>query len=531
MNGKNIVLCSDGTGNTDTEGRGTNVFKLYEAVNIHGHLSDSKIPRQIAFYDDGVGTENFALLKMIGAAFGHGFAQNIRDLYTELVHVYETGDRLFLFGFSRGAYTIRALSGMIQYCGVLDGAALVSEAAIRKRVEVCWKEFEKVAFPRFITPGADRRRRNILPPSDAGAEAAATERRRRLGSHPDPAAIEFVGVWDTVGAVGMPIDALKPLVNWICPRKFDELTPGKVKRACHALSIDDERATFHPELWNERGAPAGQIEQVWFAGVHSNVGGGYPKHGISLVTLDWMMDEAGKCGLWFNDTARDYVRVQQDVHSKLYDSRSGLAVYYRWEPRNIVRICREHGIDKPKIHASVFERIATRTDGYAPCNVPAGMAILGARWATGRPREVEDLIRTELGALGVSSLLELRDVRRWVALGKLSYFAFLALSIAGLVWGLNRTTPVAPDATWWERLFAIMKAVPDVVSSTGALWDLAVTLASAWWFLPGLLVCYVVSLWVDNRLDRRFSAFWHDLRARLRAQSRARDDPRAATLL
>lgn len=517
MPGKNIVLCSDGTGNTDTEGRGTNVFKLYEAVDIHGYQSNPGIPRQIAFYDDGVGTENFALLKMIGAAFGYGFTQNVRDLYTALVHVYEPDDRLFLFGFSRGAYTIRAVSGMIQYCGVLNRRGLDSEAKLRKQVESCWKAFEKVAFPRFITPEADRQRRNILPPSDPGADAEAAERRKGFGSHPQPAEIEFVGVWDTVGAVGMPIDALKPLVNWICPRKFDELTPGKVKRACHALSIDDERATFRPELWNERGAPKGQVEQVWFAGVHSNVGGGYPKQGMSLVTLDWMMDEAGKCGLQFNKAAREYVGAQQDVHSKLYDSRSGLAVYYRWDPRNVARICRDHGIEKVRVHASVFERIATGTDGYAPGNVPGGMEIVGARWGEGRGQAIGELIREDLAKLGVTSLHDLRDVKRWVALGKLSYYGFLALSAIAIGWGLYQTTPVPTEATGWEHFVAILKALPGLASSTDAMWNLVVTVANTWWFLPGLLVCFVASLIVDHGLDRRFSGFWHDLRERLQA--------------
>ena len=522
MNGRNIVLCSDGTGNSDTEGRGTNVFKLYEAVDIHGHRSDATIPRQLAFYDDGVGTENFGLLKMIGAAFGYGFAQNVRDLYTALVHVYEPGDKLFLFGFSRGAYTIRAVSGMIQYCGVLDRQTLDSEAKLKQQVDACWKAFEKVAFPRFITAKADRRRRSEPPTSSPTADADAAERRKGFGSHPQPAEIEFVGVWDTVGAVGMPIDALKPLVNWICPRKFDELTPGNVKRACHALSIDDERATFHPELWNERGAPLGQVEQVWFAGVHSNVGGGYPKQGMSLVTLDWMMDKAQEHHLCFNKAAREYVQAQRDVHSKLYDSRAGLAVYYRWAPRDIARICSEHGIDTPKVHASALERIATGTDGYAPGNIPAGTQIVGAHSDAGQSQTGGGLIRAELEKRGVTSLLDLRDVRRWVALGKLSYYGFLALSVFALGWGLYRTTEVPAGAAWWEHVVAMLKALPGLASSTAAMWDLAVAVAGTWWFLPGLVICFGASLIVDHGLDRRFSGYWHALRARL-ANHAARD--------
>src|SRR5512145_2161960 len=109
---KNIVLCSDGTGNKDIKDRGTNVFKLYEAVDIQGH-KNGKLPKQVAFYDDGVGTSRFPLAKAIGGAFGWGFSTNVKKLYRELVNVYEDGDRIYLFGFSRGAYTVRALAGLI----------------------------------------------------------------------------------------------------------------------------------------------------------------------------------------------------------------------------------------------------------------------------------------------------------------------------------------------------------------------------------------------------------------------------------
>ncbi len=103
MPGKNIVLCSDGTSNTAIKARGTNVFKLYEAVDIQGLKFDSKLTPRVAFYDDGMGPSRLAPLKLIGGAFGYGFRKNVKGLYTELVHVYAPGDHIFLFGFSRGA--------------------------------------------------------------------------------------------------------------------------------------------------------------------------------------------------------------------------------------------------------------------------------------------------------------------------------------------------------------------------------------------------------------------------------------------
>ncbi|NTW48432.1 MAG: DUF2235 domain-containing protein, partial [Chlorobiales bacterium] len=370
---KNIVLCSDGTGNQDIKARGTNVFKLYEAVDIQGHKESPNLKQQVAFYDDGVGTSSLLHLKLIGGMFGWGFSQNVRDLYTELIHVYQPGDKIYLFGFSRGAYTVRALSGLIECCGIVDTSKALTESEIENRVSACWKVFKKEAFKRWQL---DRKRQQSIPVTN---EDAATALRKQLGAIVDEThapdgkiPIEFVGVWDTVGAVGAPFEGMKDLLNWFFPRRFAELTPSSnVSRARQAISIDDERRTFHPELWNEKGArDENHVRQVWFAGVHSNVGGGYAKHGMSLVALDWMMSEAAACGLRFIDNDSEYVRSHQDVHDKLFDSRAGVAVYYRWQPRNIVELCHKHNMETPRIHVSVFERIANATEGYTPGNIP-----------------------------------------------------------------------------------------------------------------------------------------------------------------
>src|SRR5438309_9654184 len=109
---RNIIICSDGTGNTAIKDRGTNVFKLYEAVDADGWRKGA-IPMQIAFYDDGVGTEELLPVRLLGKAFGFGLARNVRELYADLARVFEPGDKIFLFGFSRGAYTVRTLLGLI----------------------------------------------------------------------------------------------------------------------------------------------------------------------------------------------------------------------------------------------------------------------------------------------------------------------------------------------------------------------------------------------------------------------------------
>src|SRR4051812_20123280 len=117
---KNIVVCSDGTGNADIRGCGSNVFKVFEATELRSNQHDPSLPNQIAIYHDGVGTEDFKPLKILGGAFGFGFSRHVRELYTGLARCYSPGDKIFLFGFSRGAFTVRTLAGLIAHAGLLD---------------------------------------------------------------------------------------------------------------------------------------------------------------------------------------------------------------------------------------------------------------------------------------------------------------------------------------------------------------------------------------------------------------------------
>ena len=131
---KNIVICSDGAGNTAIKGRGTNVFKLYEAVDLEGHKTNQALTRQIAFYDDGVGTGRLRLWRLLSGALGWGLSRNVRQLYADLARTYDPGDRIFLFGFSRGAFTVRTVAGFIATCGIVDRAPTGPTATgIRRR--------------------------------------------------------------------------------------------------------------------------------------------------------------------------------------------------------------------------------------------------------------------------------------------------------------------------------------------------------------------------------------------------------------
>ncbi len=542
-NGKSIVLCSDGTGNQDVKARGSNVFKLYEAVDLHLHRREPGRRQQIAYYDDGVGTEASLPRRVLGGAVGWGFCDNVCQLYTQLAHAYEPGDRLYLFGFSRGAYTVRALAGMIQYCGIVDlnqGGLLGKKDELDAHVKGCWKEFHDVAFTgEWDRKRAGRRAAEAGAASDPGRidEATATRRRRMLAHAPEsPLRIRMLGVWDTVSAVGMPVDELKILTDLVWKSRFRDLTVGaEVERACQALAIDDERRTFRPELWNEAQAREGQVEQVWFAGVHSNVGGGYSKHGMSLVALDWMMAEAEQQGLVFIPADREYARTHQDVHDKLYDSREGLALYYRWEPRDIAALCRKHEIASPKVHVSVFERIALGTEGYAPGNLPANLTVVGTRKSLRPTPEqltaVRELVASRPGAGAGLSLLHSGEIRSMLALGKLSHWVFLGATAVALYFAVEEALP--GDHGIMERIRMACGVVAEAVlaawespsAALKSLWptwldelpDSLLRTILSWPFIGALVFCYALAAIVDYVMERRFAGFWHACRARLRA--------------
>jgi uncharacterized protein (DUF2235 family) len=157
--GKNIVICSDGTGNTAIKGRGTNVFKLFEAVDLNGHRTDPARTPQVAIYDDGVGTEDFKPVRILAGATGYGLSRNVKQLYKELVRIYDPGDRIFLFGFSRGAFTVRTLAGLIGFCGIVDAGRLETVEALTSTVRRAYRAYRR----RYRTPLAKLVRGEVDP--------------------------------------------------------------------------------------------------------------------------------------------------------------------------------------------------------------------------------------------------------------------------------------------------------------------------------------------------------------------------------
>ena len=392
---KNIVLLSDGTGNSAAKQHKTNVWRLYEALN----LSDPD--KQIAFYNDGVGSQEFLPLKLLGSAFGWGLARNVTELYTALCRTYEGGDKIYLFGFSRGAFTIRMLAGLINQCGL---AKADDEGELRRtahrHLNTYRSQYQRGYLYRLVQCVRHRLVqcvRRLLQRSDAKSDDRNEVR------------IEFIGAWDTVDAYGFPVYELVSLWDrLVWPLRFVNRTPSaNVQRACHALSIDDERASFSPMLWDEkcgrdskeqseadhaeRNGDNGdenenppRIEQVWFAGVHADVGGGYPRNALALVTLDWMISkveatEQGTGGLYFISTIRDQYNRRANCHGVQHDSRAGLGAYYRYSPRDIGQLCKDNGIDTPRVHWSTLKRIQNGIVTYAPTALPATYEVVDSR--------------------------------------------------------------------------------------------------------------------------------------------------------
>jgi uncharacterized protein (DUF2235 family) len=426
---KNIILCSDGTGNSIGKGRGTNVARIHEALDLYGHRDDEALRPQLALHDDGVGTQDHRVLRLLGGAFGWGLSRNVRELYTALCRWYEPGDAIYLFGFSRGAFTVRTLAGLIADCGIVDRRHWQTDADLRRLVREAYSKhrmkYESKAFRWF------RRVVGLRSAEKASQQFRLTKGLQHWKLAPGgEVPIRFVGVWDTVDALGFPIDHLADLWNTFVYRfKFPDCRLSEnVKKACHAVAIDDERHTFHPVMWDERREGNGRIEQVWFAGAHSNVGGGYPKEGMSLVALHWMMTKARAEGLRFSPRALEDHASRQNVNDQLYDSRSGVAVYYRYKPRDIGKICEGNGI-RPKVHASVFERIACATDGYAPGNLPGAVQIVDTNAAHGADAKLEALVNEALS----NARGELARARKWVLLRRNLHYLLVAATAALLL--------------------------------------------------------------------------------------------------
>jgi uncharacterized protein (DUF2235 family) len=514
---KNIVLCSDGTGATAMKNRGTNVFKLYEAVDLHGHVHDEEhggheqLAQQIAFYDDGVGSERHKLLKIAGGAFGWGLSRNVKQLYAELVRAYEPGDQIYLFGFSRGAFTVRTLAGLIVDRGILDRQKMKNDDELRQMVEIAYEQYRRNYSKRAVLTRLAVLRAGEQQLDEFRETFCVSPDRHVMAAKP----IRFLGVWDTVDAVGLPSDKLAGLINRFVYRFTfpDRNLSPQIQRACHALAVDDQRKTFHPVMWDEDGTASDRLKQVWFSGMHSNVGGGYTRHGMSLVSLDWMMTQAERAGLRFVDSLREAYHFRQNVNDKMHDSRRGLAVGYRYLPRDIAKICMQSN-HRPRLHMSVFERIIQGTQGYAPGNLPLGEDVELVASEDYRQAVAPNAQRAAVYRVVRCSEPLLTKVWWLVGWRHHAQLAFLFCAIVAVA-----------VAVWPEFQRDGWAAAGRLISSEA--FSLAKNLLS----ISGLIVVglvlffYLFGLWVRRRMERHFSRFWHTQLPELRGETTASKQP------
>lgn len=285
-----LIVCCDGTWNDP--GDRTHIHRINVAARAVFANRDN------VHYDAGVGTSFGEHLS--GATVGRGLSEKVREAYQWLVrHYTDTEDQLYLFGFSRGAYTVRSLAGFLNYAGLLQpsDAGEIEEAYAAYR----FRQHERVKT-RFH-------------------DSAARARARQVRVH-------FLGVFDTVGALGVPIDWVKGIgeeLPHLNVQFHDTRLCGNVDIACQALGIDERRGPYEPTWWDapEAGAPQPEkVLQVWFPGVHSDVGGGYPDDkSLAEVALGWMIEQAREAGLDLAPGIPDGP-VTGDPGGRLHDSMS-----------------------------------------------------------------------------------------------------------------------------------------------------------------------------------------------------------------
>jgi hypothetical protein len=395
---KKIVLLSDGTGNSASSAHKTNIWRFYKAVDV------SQGSDQAVFYDNGVGTSSFTVKRLLGMAFGWGLKNNVKELYGHLCRVYDEGDKIFIYGYSRGAFTARVLAALIADQGIIK--AYENEQDLQNEIENAYDSFRHENFVPSLLSAPRWIYHWFTKPKNP--ESRDSKKRYTYAESGTPL-IQLLGVWDTVDAYGAPIDELTrgwDMVIWPLTAKDRNLSKA-VGAAYQALALDEQREAFEPMLWNENTSgdrkiftPDRRVEQVWFAGVHANVGGGNPDDSLAHVSLNWMIQKSNAHGLNFHEEIAEQYRSAANPNGPIYDNRAGVGNIYRYAPRKLEVLCsssrpglwntlllllqnkkavsNDVSIDCPKIHHTVFERIREGGDGYAPINLPERYCVLDA---------------------------------------------------------------------------------------------------------------------------------------------------------
>lgn len=521
---KNIILLSDGTGNAANRVWKSNVWRIFESLDLRGE-------EQIAFYDDGVGTSSFKPLAILGGAFGWGLKRNVLDIYKFLCVNYKPGDSIYGFGFSRGAFTMRVVIGLILNQGLVTGD---TEAEIYAKAKMAYRAYRAERFHTFLRfEWLFRLVRNAILYM-LGNRYDKNDNLHDYENDEQPPKkikikIKFLGLWDTVAAYGLPVDEMaRGVSQWILPlelpdRSFDH---ERINRACHALSLDDERTTFHPVLWNEDGVPKEKLWQVWFSGVHSNVGGGYPDDSLAHIPLFWIMKEAEANGLHFKTAPNKpanpdpdmmvFAEWRRDKDGRLYDSRNGLGGYYRYGPRKIEELSKIKFLLRrselvnngpPIIHETAITRARKGAHRYAPIGIPQKYTVL----TDDGIKPQDEFEKDDVAQRRCEAQEEVWNVvwrRRFIYF--ITIFASLYIAVYPLA---TKVDPSAEFETSLTLVSAAIRAVGQVLPGAVSIWIDAYARDPSHFLTLGLLVIGLVLLGVmlgqtiGDKMERVWRAF------------------------
>jgi uncharacterized protein (DUF2235 family) len=525
--GKKIVIFADGTGNSFSA-QESNIWRLYAALDKTEKSGVTPAELQLARYIPGVGTSGNRIIRAVDGATGIGVPSNVRKLYRFLCWNWEPGDEIYLFGFSRGAFTVRTLAGMVRYQGLMPlmmGDRPVTDTEMKRNSMRAWEAYRAATAPlwqdglkmaphikavRWLRDSAVTLKRRLFRQKTHAEVLAAMPPERRA----EAVRIHYMGLFDTVEAYGFPFAGLRNFWSWwLWPIIFRNRVCSKiVDRADHALALDDERKTFHPLQFDQEksGTPDAptEIRELWFCGMHSDVGGGYPDDAVAMDPLLWIMDAAAaprvdatgrsSPGLRFAIGARERFDDRRYPRALIHDSRAGLAASYRYEPRPKPGGQAYGGA--PVLHRSVLQKIRTGADGYAPLLLPTELRVCDGpdSYATCGPAPMV------ADAAADAAVRKLVWWRKWLNRAQIGYAGLLVL--LPLLMQLER--PLL-RSLWDGGREVIAAWVAAVAFSPGPLWALY---RDFWpWALPLIAIIAVLWWWageVQGRIKHQALRVW-----------------------
>jgi uncharacterized protein (DUF2235 family) len=384
---KNIIFCADGTWNNSGTEAENKVEALSNVYKLFNHLSgvattpvELKVKtgqileyeksyvetgqlKQIAKYINGVGNSAFKLNRAMGGALGFGLIERIARGYTFISRNYQPGDSIYIVGFSRGAYTARALAGLIAAKGVLATKFQQGDAASYDMAQRAWYSYRSgITYDKYT-----HRLQNLLT-AFTSLKNYILSATIQEGDFIKGVPVKVVGVWDTVGSLGIPDfefgDKRAEVKDAFSFADLD-LSP-KVQFGLHAIALDEARMLFTPTLWNARSG----IQQAIFPGAHSDVGGGYAEHGLSDGALQWMIQQLQHYGALFKedilDIAPNAVATAHKPWKSLLKLGNGLGKRVFYKKENVIA----HDSLLKRIGKLVQHDVGEAETLYAPSNWP-----------------------------------------------------------------------------------------------------------------------------------------------------------------